>query len=51
MTGEQILGVAALALLGPLTAALWYFDKRRSERKNNPARKARKTPDSPAGQS
>ena len=33
MTGEQILGITALALLGPLTAAFWYLDKRRSERK------------------
>lgn len=33
MTGEQIFGIAALALLGPLTATLWYFDKRRSGHK------------------
>ena len=33
MTGEQIFVAVAFALLGPLTAALWYFDKRRSERK------------------
>ncbi len=33
MAGEQIFGITAMALLFPLTAAFWYLDKRRSERK------------------
>ena len=45
MTGEQILGIAALALLGPLTAALWYFDKRRSGRKKQPGAEIQENPE------
>ena len=33
MTGEQIFGITAMALLFPLTAAFWYLDKRRSKNK------------------